>query len=142
MEIAEQMKVARIHAGFTQEHVAEQILVTRQTISNWENGRSLPDIVSVIRLSELYQISLDELLKGDPKMIKKVEKDMLVFDQNKRLIVTTGIVVFITLATYACSIFIGGAFLDFCKAALPWILLGIGVACSTTYLSHKGDKIA
>ncbi len=36
-------------------------MVSRQTISNWENGKSLPDIVSILNLSDLYQISLDEL---------------------------------------------------------------------------------
>lgn len=51
----------------TQENVAEKINVSRQTISNWENEKSYPDIISVIELSNLYSISLDDLLKGDEK---------------------------------------------------------------------------
>lgn len=46
----------------------------RQTISNWENEKSFPDIVNVIKLSDLYNISLDQLLKGDEAMIEHLEK--------------------------------------------------------------------
>ena len=76
MEISIKMKEARIHSGLTQEQVAERIMVSRQTISNWENGKSLPDIVSIIKISDLYQISLDDLLKGDQKMKEKMENDV------------------------------------------------------------------
>ena len=58
MEIEKRLKAARVNAGLTQEQVAGKIMVSRQTISNWENGKSLPDIVSIINLSDLYQISL------------------------------------------------------------------------------------
>lgn len=61
MEIEKKLKEARANAGLTQEQVAERIIVSRQTISNWERGKSLPDIVSIMKLSDLYQISLDEL---------------------------------------------------------------------------------
>ena len=67
MKIGVKLKEARLQAGLTQENVAEEIQVTRQTISNWETEKSFPDIVSVIKLSTLYNISLDKLLKGDGK---------------------------------------------------------------------------
>ena len=51
----------------TQEQVAGLLEVSRQTISNWENAKSYPDIVSVIKLSECYDVSLDYLLKGGTK---------------------------------------------------------------------------
>ena len=76
MEINKKLKDARLNSGLTQEQVAEKIMVSRQTISNWETGKSLPDIVSIINMSDLYQISLDELLKGDQKMKEKMEKDI------------------------------------------------------------------
>ena len=62
MEIGKKLKNARIEAGLTQEKAAEKIDVSRQTISNWENEKSYPDIISVIELSNLYSISLDDLL--------------------------------------------------------------------------------
>ena len=75
MNIGEKIKNAREEHKLTQTQAAEELMVSRQTISSWENGKSLPDILSVIRMSNLYQISLDELLKGDKAMMKKIEKD-------------------------------------------------------------------
>ena len=72
MEIGEKLKAARVTAQLTQEQVAEKIMVSRQTVSNWENGKSLPDIISVMNLSDLYGVTLDELLKGDQKMKEKM----------------------------------------------------------------------
>jgi hypothetical protein len=46
--------------------------------SNWENGRSYPDIERIIRLSELYNLSLDELLKGDREMVKHLQENTVV----------------------------------------------------------------
>lgn len=74
MEIGKKLKSARVQSGMTQETVAEKINVSRQTISNWENEKSYPDIISVLELSNLYSISLDVLLKGDEKMIEHLEE--------------------------------------------------------------------
>lgn len=73
MEIGARLKSARTARGLTQEQVAEKIGVSRQSVSNWENSRSYPDIVSVIKLSDLYSVSLDELLKEDADMIKHLD---------------------------------------------------------------------
>lgn len=63
MDIGTKIKDARVVAKLTQEQVADALGVSRQTISNWENGKTYPDIVSVIKMSDLYSISLDHLLK-------------------------------------------------------------------------------
>jgi transcriptional regulator with XRE-family HTH domain len=85
MEIGKKLKNARIEAGLTQEKAAEKINVSRQTISNWENEKSYPDIISVIALSDLYSVSLDELLKGDQKMAEHLEESTNVVKSNKKL---------------------------------------------------------
>ena len=85
MEIGKKLKNARIEAGLTQEKAAEKIDVSRQTISNWENEKSYPDIVSVIALSDLYSVSLDELLKGNQKMAEHLEESTNVVKSNKKL---------------------------------------------------------
>ena len=85
MEIGKKLKNARIEAGLTQEKAAEKIDVSRQTISNWENEKSYPDIISVIALSDLYSVSLDELLKGDQKMAEHLEQSTNVVNSNKKL---------------------------------------------------------
>lgn len=86
MEIGKKLRNARTRSGFTQEKAAEEIGVARQTSSNWENEKSYPDVVSVIRLSTLYSVSLDELLKGDEEMIDHLEESTNIVNSNKKLI--------------------------------------------------------
>ena len=136
MEIEKKLKDAREQAGLTQEQVAEAVMVSRQTVSNWENAKSLPDIISVIKLSGLYKISVDELLKGDQKMQRKIEKDANVARSNKRVILVTSIITLIALAIYFVSILVGGTFNDFCENAIKWVLVGIGIAFAMTYLRN------
>ena len=136
MEISERLKEARQNTGMTQDQVAEKIMVSRVTVSHWENGKSLPDIVSLISLSDLYSISLDELVKGDSKMTEKVKKDVKDANNNKRLIRITGILVIAVLLVYAVSRMVGGAFKDFCEGAIRWVLMAIGLAASMTYLGQ------
>ena len=68
MEIGSKLKNARNEKGITQEQAAELLGVSRQTISNWENNKSYPDIVSVIKMSDSYSVSLDHLLKEEKSM--------------------------------------------------------------------------
>lgn len=86
MKIGKKLKDARMRSGFTQESVAKKVNVSRQTISNWENEKSYPDIISVIELSNLYSISLDELLKGDEKMMEHLEESTNVVKSTRKLI--------------------------------------------------------
>lgn len=65
MDIGKKLKDARNAAKLTQESAAELLGVSRQTVSNWETGKTYPDIVSVIRMSDLYSVSLDCLLKEE-----------------------------------------------------------------------------
>ncbi len=68
MDIGSKIRNARIKADLTQEQVAEALGVSRQTVSNWENEKTYPDIISVVKMSDLYHISLDHLLKEDKDM--------------------------------------------------------------------------
>ena len=68
VEIGSKIKNARAAAGLTQEQAAEVLGVSRQTISNWENEKTWPDIVSVVKISDLYEISLDRLLKEEKQV--------------------------------------------------------------------------
>ena len=76
MEIGAIIKKARCEASLTQEQAAEALGVSRQTISNWENCKSYPDIISVIKMSDLYSVSLDCLLKEETSM-KQTYKEYL-----------------------------------------------------------------
>ena len=103
MEIGRKLKEARLGAKLTQEQVAERLFVSRQTISNWENEKSYPDVVSVVKLSDLYSISLDELLKGDTKMLEHLEESTDIVKSNQKLIlaVAANMVVFLACLTAA-----------------------------------------
>ena len=140
MEISERLKQARIQSGMTQEQVAEKVMVSRVTLSHWENGKTLPDIASLISLSDLYQISLDELLKGDPKMTEKVKKDAKDLNNNRRVLLITAILALIVMLTYTISMFVGDDFKAFTQAAAPWLIMGIGVAALASYSSQTQDS--
>lgn len=71
MEISTKIKQRRIAAGLSQEELAEQLFITRQTLSNWETGKTYPDINSLLRLSAAFHVSLDELVKGDIKVMEE-----------------------------------------------------------------------
>ena len=85
MNISERLKQARLAVSMTQEELAEELGVSRQTISNWENGKSYPDIDSVIILSDIYALTLDSLLKGDEKMIKHLKDSTNAVKSNRNL---------------------------------------------------------
>ena len=72
MELGKQIKKHRVTAQLSQEELAERIYVSRQTISNWENDKSYPDVNSLVLLSETFQVSLDNLIKGDIDIMKVV----------------------------------------------------------------------
>lgn len=86
MTIGELLKEARLQAGLTQEKVAEAIGVSRQSISNWENDKTYPDVINIIALSELYQVSLDYLLKGSKDYMKHLDESTDIVKSNKALI--------------------------------------------------------
>lgn len=88
MEMSKQIKKYRLQLHLSQEELADKIFVTRQTISNWENGKNYPDINSIVLLSTLFGISLDILVKGDLEEMKeciknediqKLQKDGIIF---------------------------------------------------------------
>lgn len=70
MELGKQIKFYRTKQGFTQEQLANKLLVSRKTISSWENDRSSPDLETLSRLSVIFNITLDDFLHQDITEIK------------------------------------------------------------------------
>ena len=131
-DISTKLKDARQKAGLTQEQLAGKIMVSRVTVSHWENGKSLPDIASLITLSDLYPISLDE-----PKMRKKVVQDA---KNQKALNRTVKCMLGFTLliaGIYIVSLIVGGTFQSFWQAAMPYLLIAIYLAA---FLAYEGQK--
>lgn len=88
MEINKRIKDARLQKNITQEDLAEYLGVTRQTISSWETGKSYPDIISVIKMSDIFDISLDKMLKEDKQLVNNMQKQMDTVKSNKSIVFT------------------------------------------------------
>ena len=145
MEIGSIIKNARNEAKLSQEQAAEALGVSRQTVSNWETGKSYPDIVSVIKMSELYSVSLDHLLKEETSM-KQTYREFLEESTNtvksdekkSRLIL-----VFATLGIWALS-FIGfflmknGPDLAGFSQPVTWAVLPILFFASSYIIGARG----
>lgn len=71
MELGKNIQKYRKQFSLSQDDLAEKIYVSRQTISSWENDKSYPDIHSLVLLSSLFRVSVDDLIKGDIEMIKE-----------------------------------------------------------------------
>lgn len=76
MILSEQIKLCRKQLGMNQADLADAIWVSRNTVSNWERGDTTPDIQSLVLMSALFGLSLDEMVKGDEQvMVQALERD-------------------------------------------------------------------
>lgn len=72
MDVGIRIKKYREKQNISQDELAEKIFVSRQTISNWENNKTYPDIKSLLLLSDIFKVSLDDFMKGDIEEIKNL----------------------------------------------------------------------
>lgn len=72
MNIGEQINTLRKRDGLSQDDFANLFNVSRQTVSNWENAKSYPDLEMIIKISDYFKISVDELLKNDNHVVEKI----------------------------------------------------------------------
>ena len=94
MELSRQLKTRREEQGLSQDEVAKAIFVSRQTISNWETDKTYPDVQSLLLLSQLYDTSIDELVRGDAGRIQQVVER----DSRKMRLLSYGMIGFSLLA--------------------------------------------
>lgn len=83
MELGKKIKQLRKFSGMTQEQLAEKLNISRQALSKWENGTSMPDVESVVRISKLFHISLDELLFQEEKYVEESKTQITLEDLTK-----------------------------------------------------------
>ncbi|CAH1855408.1 helix-turn-helix domain-containing protein [Convivina intestini] len=84
--IGEIIKNQRVERGMTQEDLAQQLHLSRQAISYWENNQRMPDLVSIIKISEMYQLSLDNLLKQEPRILEECNQEAQDLQASKQRI--------------------------------------------------------
>ena len=75
MTLGERIRDERKKRGLSQEELADILNVSRKAITKWETDRGIPDIANLIRISEEFEISLDELIKGDNSVKRKIIYD-------------------------------------------------------------------
>lgn len=73
--LSENIKTIRKAKGLSQQELAVKLNVVRQTISKWEQGKSYPDLEMIIKISNYFKISVDELLKNDTKIVEKIDDE-------------------------------------------------------------------
>ena len=131
LEVSSQIRKYRSNMGISQEELAEKIYVSRQTVSNWETGKNYPDIHSLLLLSSLFNVSLDQLIKGDVVIMKKEIKEMEIkkFDKYGRIFT---VLLFLTVITAVPL----AAWLKW-YALIPWGML----FTITMYFALKLEKI-
>ncbi len=111
MDFGTQVKKLRNSRHLTQEQLALKLNVSRQTISSWENNRNLPDLEMVVTLSQTFQISLDQLILGDPSMTDKLVKDG---SEMRKIKITLYVTLVMILAGVGCFLLFSmiGSYLD------------------------------
>ena len=131
MELGKQIKKHRQEVQLSQEELAERVYVSRQTISNWENDKSYPDVNSLVLLSETFQISLDNLIKGDIEVMKDVIQKEEIEKMNRYGKIYTILLIATAVSAVPLFMLLGG------WALIPWgIIWGISM-----YFAFMLEKI-
>ncbi|MDD2980863.1 MAG: helix-turn-helix transcriptional regulator [Hespellia sp.] len=164
MIISEKIMELRKQNGWSQEELAFQLGVSRQSVSKWESGASIPDMEKILKLSDIFGVSTDYLLKDHfkteedcvavqsgevdgPKQISMEEADTFMgLKQNsaKRAgLAVSGYILSPAVLVFLCGLYESGA-LRISEDMLGGIgvsLLLVGIACSTAYFVMHGLKM-
>ena len=131
MELGKQIRKYRQEAQLSQEDLSSRVYVSRQTISNWENDKSYPDVSSLVLLSEIFQISLDELIKGDIETMKEVIKKEEIEKMNCYGVIYALLLIATVVSAVPLFMWLGH------WAMIPW---GMIFACAMVY-AFKIEKV-
>lgn len=131
MEIGQQIKTLRAKNNLSQDEFAEKIYVSRQTISNWENNKSYPDVKSLLLMSSLFHTSLDTLVKGDIDEMRQEIKSEDIYRFNKEANIFAGLLISTIVLPVPLAHFMG---------YLGWGIWGI-IAALSLYYAFKVEKL-
>lgn len=131
MQLGQTIVKIRKEKGLTQEEFARKFNVTRQTVSNWENEKSYPDLLTLVKISDEFDCSLDDMLKENPKMTEKMNKNM---KMGKYVIIIAVIGAIACLISFIMSL----VFWDGMTEAIVFlVMLLICVSVIADYFSEK-----
>ncbi|ACI61705.1 Transcriptional regulator, Cro/CI family [Streptococcus pyogenes NZ131] len=124
MEIGQQIIRYRKQQALSQEELAEKVYVSRQSISHWENDKTYPVLASLLLLSQIFQVSLNQLIKGDIEKMKYTitQVDKKNFERDTKVMVT--LMILLMISSYPLVYF------------LEWLGLGIFVLLSIITMTY------
>ena len=126
--IGENIRRLRLEKEMSQEELANQIFTTRQTVSNYENGRSVPDLQTIEKLSEIFEVDPETLLYGNQKSelfqtVSRISKIFLIY-------------LFVALSGYIIPMIVAGVNVN--NDPTYWgIIISIATAASVLYCLKK-----
>ncbi|MDF7663218.1 helix-turn-helix transcriptional regulator [Bifidobacterium sp. ESL0763] len=139
MKLGGQIREHREAMGLSQDDLAGRLFVSRQTVSNWETGHTYPDVQNLLLLGNLFDITLDELVKGD---VEKMDEEIR---RNRRrilflVVVQWALVVFLTAYVFFDSYTHGRYWKPYWSmVVIPVGLICIGVGVYSEKLQKKAD---
>ncbi|APX71499.1 helix-turn-helix domain-containing protein [Companilactobacillus allii] len=137
MEISKIVKNKRNELNLTQNDLAKSLYVSKRSITNWETGKTTPDIDTLVRLAKLYDISLDDLLLDNKKAVNNIKKQAKLALLNKHLIATV-----ITFVALLFTLSTTGLFGDLAKPVFTAIYIGaLANIVSMVYFLDEINKL-
>lgn len=107
MDLGTKIKLQREKKYWSQQELADQIHISRQSISKWEQNKALPGITNIVMMSDLFNISLDELMKDDEMLVKKMDAQMKIARSLRNIMISVLIafVLFIIIESFHVNIY-------------------------------------
>ena len=136
MEVSNRIREERERLGLSQEALAREIYVSRQTVSNWETGKTYPDVQSLLLLSNLYGVSVDSLVRGDMEaMENNVENYEL---QRFKLKASTGLSLALIVLGAAMLAILSSQGVDITS---PLAIVAVAVMVAGAAVSLVADRV-
>lgn len=130
MEVGNRIREERERLGISQEGLAQQIFVSRQTVSNWETGKTYPDVQSLLLLSNLFDVSVDSLVKGDVEAMAKTVENYELERYKIRASMTAAVVLIVIGAVMLVILTAQGVGFESPLYILANVVLVLGAAVS------------
>lgn len=140
MQLGQTIVKIRKEHELTQEEFAKEFNVTRQTVSNWENEKSYPDLLTLVKISDMFGYSLDSMLKENPDMTEAMNKSIQLGNEFRKKSKTNLIVAVIGII--CCSVMFSISIIDYDGILDPIVWLA-AVLINVIYLIdyYKSNKI-
>jgi transcriptional regulator with XRE-family HTH domain len=137
-DIGSFIKKQRKKKGLTQKELASLLHISDKAVSKWEVGDSFPDISLLFPLSEIFEISVDNLLKGTlPQKEKNVYKNFVYFNISMNIVVALLIMIYVTILlfnnTQGSSLFI--TIIDITQFTFITLLILLGITISSSIIN-------